>query len=101
MLAIGQTARIRTVRATRRSAKCWTWEAPSPWKLSPAMHGLVASFNRIALGNPICSQIVSEIQGLHVGEAQVLQLLESWSQVGTTVPRTTAAVQNDSLLLGE
>src|ERR1035438_2574989 len=61
----------------------------------------MAPFNRIALGDPICAQIVSEIQSFHIGETQVVQLLESWSQVGTTLPRTAAAVENDSLFLGE
>ena len=60
---------------------------------------LVVPFNRIALGDPICAQIVSEIQSFHIGEAQVVQLLESWSQVGTTVPRTAAAVEDDVLAL--
>ena len=93
------TARNRNVSANRRSAKNGICMTHGPRAVFPAMPRLVAPFNRIALRDPICAQIISEIQNIHVSEAHVVQLLESWSQVGTTVPRTAAAVQDDSLLL--
>ncbi len=73
MPAIGHTVRIRTVTANRRSAKGGICLTLGPGAIFRAMPGrLSAPFNRIALGNPIGAQIVSEIENLNVGEPQIL-----------------------------
>jgi hypothetical protein len=57
--------------------------------------------NRIPLAYPVGSEVIGDIEDLHVSKPKVMQLPERRSNVGTAIPRTATAVQHDKGLPGE
>src|SRR5450755_355073 len=51
----------------------------------------------IAFVDPVCAEIVGNVEHLHVGEAHGLQCIVGGLHVGTMAPGAAAAIQNDKL----
>src|SRR3954471_24492321 len=58
------------------------------WDPAPLLDG-------VTLVNPIRFEVVSDIERLHVREAHLLQGIEGGLDVGASVPRTAAAIDDD------
>jgi hypothetical protein len=54
----------------------------------------MAFFNAIAFVHPIVAEVVGDVENLHIDEAALAQLIKGRPDIGTTIPWTTAAVEN-------
>ena len=61
---------------------------------------LMAFFNAIAFVHPIVAEVVGDVENLHIDEAALAQLIKGRPDIGTTIPWTTAAVENDKGVFG-
>src|SRR5208337_4345951 len=51
--------------------------------------------NTVSLGDPIRSEIVWNVESLHIREAEIEQLLKRGAEVWTAIPRAASAVDDD------
>src|SRR4051812_13396974 len=58
------------------------------WDPAPLLDG-------VTLVNPIRFEVVSDVESLHAREAHLLQGIEGGLDVGASVPRTAAAIDDD------
>lgn len=98
-IAIRHKAGSQAVSTRRRSANCNLPQTSGPDATSTDLHCSATVFNRITSVNPVCAEIISKIKDFDVGVAQLVQLLECRSYVGTMVPWATTAIEHDELFV--
>ena len=58
---------------------------------------LVALLNAVPFADPVISEIVRQVESLHIREAEIVQPLECGADIRAVTPWAAAAIENNQL----